>query len=278
MKNKAKVLFIAQEIDPYVHESVIADICRKFPQYTQEQGCEIRVFMPCYGHINERRNQLHEVQRLSGLNIIISDNDHPLVIKVASIQSARIQVYFIDSDDYFRRRGISADANGVPFNDNDERSVFFVRSVLETIKKLRWTPDIVYCAGWMAAIAPMFIKCSYSTDPFFAKSKIVFSIFDNQIDSPVAPNLESRLVFDFVKPEHFPELRNATRFQTDDLNCLALRYSDAAILETPNVSNRVREFIAENNIPTLPYGSPDNIGARQYSAFSHICPDLFPKE
>ena len=155
MKDPVKILFITQEITPYLPENELATICRELPQYVQEQGCEIRIFMPCYGHINERRNQLHEVQRLSGMNLIIDDCDHPLIIKVASIQSARMQVYFIDNDDYFRRRGIAADDQNNEYEDNDDRAVFYARGVLETIKKLRWTPDIIHCHGWMTALAPI---------------------------------------------------------------------------------------------------------------------------
>ena len=144
----AKVLFICQEIMPYVPETELSSICRRLPQIVQDNGNEIRTFMPKYGCINERRNQLHEVIRLSGMNLIIDDNDHPLIIKVASIQAARMQVYFIDNDDFFQRKALVCDESGVDFVDNDERSIFFVRGVIETVRKLRWTPDIVHCHGW----------------------------------------------------------------------------------------------------------------------------------
>lgn len=153
-----KVLFIAQEITPYLPESEIANVCRYLPQGVQERGREIRTFMPKYGNINERRNQLHEVIRLSGMNLIIDDTDHPLIIKVASIQAARMQVYFIDNEDYFQRKFTTEDENGNSFDDNDERSIFFVRGVMETVKKLRWVPDIIHCHGWMTALAPLYIK------------------------------------------------------------------------------------------------------------------------
>ena len=154
MTKATKVLFIAQEITPYLPDSEIATLCRNLPQGIQERGHEIRTFMPKYGNINERRNQLHEVIRLSGMNLIINDTDHPLIIKVASIQSARMQVYFIDNDDYFQRKQVLTDDNGNEFEDNDERSIFFVRGVMETVKKLRWAPDIIHCHGWLTALAP----------------------------------------------------------------------------------------------------------------------------
>lgn len=272
MKNQAKVLFISQEIDPYINETEIATICRRIPQYVQEKGCEIRIFMPCYGHVNERRNQLHEVQRLSGLNIIINDNDHPLLIKVASIQSARIQVYFIDNDDFFHRKGIARDEERKPFEDNDERSIFFVRSVLETIKKLRWTPDIILCSGWISALAPMYIKRSYITDPFFAKSKVVYSLYKERMMTPLRPNIESRLAFDFIEKSDYPEFSGQTRLNSETLDHIAVRYSDAVIAECEYVSDTIMQLIRERDIPFLEYAPVEEAGERQYHFFEQISP------
>ncbi len=272
MKNQAKVLFISQEIDPYINETEIATICRRIPQYVQEKGCEIRIFMPCYGHVNERRNQLHEVQRLSGLNIIINDNDHPLLIKVASIQSARIQVYFIDNDDFFHRKGIARDEERKPFEDNDERSIFFVRSVLETIKKLRWTPDIILCSGWISALAPMYIKRSYITDPFFAKSKVVYSLYKERMMTPLRPNIESRLAFDFIEKSDYPEFSGQTRLNSETLDHIAVRYSDAVIAECEYVSDTIMQLIRERDIPFLEYAPVEEAGERQYRFFEQISP------
>ena len=161
MTKANKVLFITQEITPYVSESEMANIGRNLPQAIQEKGREIRTFMPKWGNINERRNQLHEVIRLSGMNLIIDDTDHPLIIKVASIQSARMQVYFIDNDDYFQNRMQTADENGVEYDDNDSRAICYARGVLETVKKLRWCPDVIHCHVWMTALAPLYIKIAY---------------------------------------------------------------------------------------------------------------------
>lgn len=272
MKNQAKILFISQEIDPYINESEMALICRKLPQYVQERGCEIRVFMPCYGHVNERRNQLHEVQRLSGLNIIISDNDHPLLIKVASIQSARVQVYFIDNDDFFHRKGIARDEDRKPFDDNDERSIFFVRSVLETIKKLRWTPDIVLCSGWISALAPMFIKCSYITDPFFAKSKVVYSLYKERMMTPLRPGVDSRMAFDFITKNDYHEFNGQTRLTSEMLDHIAVRYSDAVIAECEVISDTIAALIQERNIPLLEYAPVEEAGDRHYKFFGQISP------
>ena len=156
-----KVLFITQEIIPYVAESEMSTVGRKLPQAIQEKGKEIRTFMPKWGNVNERRNQLHEVIRLSGMNLIIDDTDHPLIIKVASIQAARMQVYFIDNDDYFQHRLMERNEEGVEYPDNDERAIFYARGVLETVKKLRWCPEIIHCQGWISALVPLYIKKAY---------------------------------------------------------------------------------------------------------------------
>ena len=183
-KKNPKILFISQEIFPYLPESEIANQGRYLPQAAQERGKETRTFMPKFGLVNERRNQLHEVIRLSGMNLIIDDTDHPLIIKVASIQSARMQVYFIDNDDYFQRKNTITDDNGVEYDDNDERTIFYVRGVMETVKKLRWTPDIIHCQGWMTALAPLYIKKAYNEDPFFKNSKVVYSLFNDEFSKP----------------------------------------------------------------------------------------------
>ncbi len=164
---KAKVLFISQEINPYLEITPMSDISRYLPQGIQETGKEIRTFMPRFGCINERRNQLHEVIRLSGMNLIIDDADHPLIIKVASIQAARMQVYFIDNEEYFQRKYVFRDGKNKFYKDNDDRSIFFCRGVLETVKKLGWAPDIIHCHGWMTSLVPLLIKTAYKEDPLF---------------------------------------------------------------------------------------------------------------
>ncbi|MCK4854782.1 MAG: glycogen/starch synthase, partial [Bacteroidales bacterium] len=182
---QAKILFISQEITPYLPESEMSKIGRYLPQGIQEKGREIRTFMPKYGSINERRNQLHEVIRLSGMNLIIDDTDHPLIIKVASIQSARMQVYFIDNEDYFHDKYVLADENGDYFQDNDERAIFFARGVLETVRKLRWSPDVVHCHGWITALVPLYLKRTFVDDPLYNNSKIVYSVYNDDFNKPL---------------------------------------------------------------------------------------------
>ena len=183
-----KVLFITQEITPYVPESEQAIIGRDLPQAIQDKGREIRTFMPKWGNINERRNQLHEVIRLSGMNLIIDDTDHPLIIKVASIQAARRQVYFIDNDDYFLHRQMTSDEDGNDYEDNGERAIFYARGVLETVKKLRWVPEIIHCQGWMGAVVPFYVKTAYREEPSFANTKIVTSLFSKALKKDLGNN------------------------------------------------------------------------------------------
>ena len=267
-----KILFITQEIDPYIKETEIADICRKYPQHTQEKGCEIRTFMPCFGHINERRNQLHEVQRLSGMNIIIDDSDHPLIIKVATIQSTRMQVYFIDNEDFFHRYGIAKDKEGNFFDDNDERGIFYVRSVLETIKKLRWTPDIIHIHGWISALAPMYIKKSYSSDPFFANSKIIYSIYKDNFECAIREGFENRALFDEIEVSDTQSLAGAT-LNTETLHKLAVNYSDAVINASDTISEDLERYIKDKNIPYLPY-SEENMQEHYWNFFTEVYPAL----
>ena len=250
-----KVLFISQEIFPYLPESEIATICRDLPQGIQERGKEIRTFMPKYGNINERRNQLHEVIRLSGMNLIIDDNDYPLIIKVASIQSARMQVYFIDNDDYFQRKDTVSDDNGVEFEDNDERSIFFVRGVIETVRKLRWVPDVVHCHGWMTALAPLYIKRAFADDPCFKNSKVVYSAYDNAFKQPFRSIFARKLFLDGIKEDDLKDIDGDIDFSS--LNKLAFRFSDAIIQGSPEMDSKIKEDVDASGKLFLPYQSPD---------------------
>ena len=253
---EAKVLFIAQEITPYLPESEIANICRNLPQGIQDRGHEIRTFMPKYGSINERRNQLHEVIRLSGMNLIIDDTDHPLIIKVASIQSARMQVYFIDNDDYFQRKNVLVDDEGKDFDDNDERSIFFVRGVMETVKKLRWVPDIIHCHGWFTALAPLYIKKAYAEDPSFRDAKIVYSIYENKFDEPFSETFPAKLLWENIQEK---DLGFGLNEQVDfaRLSELAIRYSDGLIQASSQIDEEVAAIAKASGKPFLTYQDSD---------------------
>ena len=251
---QAKILFISQEITPYLPESEMSKIGRFLPQGIQEKGREIRTFMPRYGSINERRNQLHEVIRLSGMNLIIDDTDHPLIIKVASIQSARMQVYFIDNEDYFHRKYVLKDEKGEYFNDNDERAIFFARGVLETVRKLRWSPDIVHCHGWITALIPLYLKKSFIDDPLYNNSRIVYSVYDDDFDKPMRKDFSEKLLMDGIQKNDLSGLANPT---FENLTKLALDMSDATIMGSPEVNKSVLKYIKSLNKPVLEYKSPE---------------------
>ena len=253
MNEPNRILFLAQEIFPYLSdETPIRLINRRLPEYFQGKGWETRTFMPKFGAINERRNQLHEVIRLSGMNLIIEDADHPLLIKVASIQTARIQIYFIDNDDYFGRRKGIADENGVEHPDNDERCIFFARGAVETVKKLRWTPNIIYCSGWMGALAPLYLRTAYSDTPFFANSKIVLSLDDSEFKASFNSKFSQKLLIDGVSAN---DVRSIDGFQVgyEELMRLAIDYSDAIVLSTPNVNQHLLNYAQTSGKPIMPY-------------------------
>ena len=177
--SKLRILYVASEINPFLQTSEVADFVRKLPQDMQERGMEIRILVPRFGLINERKNRLHEVVRLSGINISVGEEEKPLVIKVASIPNAKLQVYFIDNEDYFHRKFVFFDKENNFYKDNDERAVFFCKGVLETVKKLGWAPDIVHCNDWVTSLIPMYLKTTYKNDPIFQKTKSVFTIYNN---------------------------------------------------------------------------------------------------
>lgn len=264
MSEPNRILFLAQEIFPYMaEETPIRLINRRLPEFFQGKGWETRTFMPKFGEINERRNQLHEVIRLSGMNLIIEDADHPLLIKVASIQTARIQIYFIDNDDYFGRRKGIVDDNGVEYPDNDERCIFFARGAVETVKKLRWTPNIVYCSGWMGALAPLYLRTAYADTPFFTNAKIILSLDDNDYKTPFNSAFTQKLLIDGLSEN---AVRSIAGFQVgyEELMRLAIDYSNAIILSTPNVNQRLLNYAQTSGKPILPYNGDD---LDNYAAF-----------
>ena len=245
-----KILFVNAAMFPYLPETRIASICRELPQGIQERRKEIRAFMPRYGCINERKNQLHEVIRLSGMNIIIGDVDRPLVIKVASISNARIQVYFIDNEDYFRRKQIYHDEQGNFFADNGERAIFFARGVLETVKKLRWAPDIIHCSGWISHVLPLYLKKAYKDDPIFTDAKVVLSLFEDTPAQTLSPGFARTLQFGGARESDISLPEPATGM---DLAKLAVQYSDGVILGSDSVDGSLVEYSKKSGLPLLEY-------------------------
>ena len=250
----SKILYVCQEITPYLPPTAISSECRLLAQAMQERGNETRTFMPRYGSINERRNQLHEVIRLSGMNLIIDDNDHQLIIKVASIPSARVQIYFIDNDDYFARKAVLTDAEGHWFADNDERAIFFARGVLETVKKLRWTPTVVHCHGWLTSVVPVYLKRIFADDPIFRDVKVVVSLYDDAFDGELDPQFAAKIAGEGVREKNLdilarPSYENLCRF--------VMEYADGVIVASQHVDEQVLRIARGSGKPMLEYQSPD---------------------
>jgi starch synthase len=248
---KKKILFINQEITPYVPDNSLSLMGKDLPQAMQERSHEIRTFMPKWGTINERRGQLHEVIRLSGMNLIINDTDHPLIIKVASIPSARVQVYFIDNDDYFGKRLMEKDEQGEDYPDNGERAIFFARGVLETVKKLRWIPDVIHCQGWMSAVVPFYVKTAYHDEPSFAETKVVTSLFSKGLVNDLGTNFKQCLEFREAKAELLKGYND--NFNILELGKLAIDYSDGIVQAEEVVNNELLDYAKTKGVPVLGY-------------------------
>jgi starch synthase len=261
-----KILFINTEIVPYMTDGRVASIGRQLPQSVQESGHEIRTFMPRFGLINERRNQLHEVIRLSGMNLIINDTDHPLIIKVASIQAARMQVYFIDNDDYFTRRALYADADGVEFADNLERCQFYARGVIETIRKLRWVPDVVHCQGWFAALAPLYIKKCFAEDPCFRNSKVVFSLYDDAFHTPFSTDFVKSVKREGITDADLAEVAGKPVTHAD-LCKLALKFSDGLVVMDPTADATVVDYAKSLGLPIMEHPADKEKYVEDYNEF-----------
>lgn len=267
MEGIQRVLFVNSEIYPYLPESDIAHVGRYLPQGVQESGREIRSFMPRYGCINERRNQLHEVIRLSGMNLVIGNLDYSLIIKVASISAARMQVYFIDNEDYFQRKFTYRDAAGKFFEDNGERAIFFARGAMETVKKLRWKPDIIHCQGWMSHILPLYLKKAYKDDPIFSNSKVVLSLYDDVTRDALSPGFANTILYGAIKPSDVTLTENADGME---LAKLAAQYADGIIMGCQEVDASLQEHCSKLGVPVLPYEESsfqDGSYVDRYNAF-----------
>lgn len=254
MKKKARVLFVSQEVTPYLDETPMGLIGRHLPQGIQERGKEIRLFMPKFGCINERRNQLHEVIRLSGMNLIIDDTDHPLIIKVASIQAARMQVYFIDNQEYFERKHTLTDKKGVHFADNDERSIFFCRGVIETVKKLGWAPDVVHLHGWMTGLMALYLKKSFKDNPLFADTKIVYSVYDDEFPGALHKDFAKKVSFEGIEKSDVELLKNPTFV---NVNKAIIDWADAVVKGSPKINSDIEKYIKKSGKSYLDYKNMD---------------------
>lgn len=248
--SKKKVLIVTQEMQPYTALSEIADIARKLPQYVQEQGMEIRVLMPRFGTINERRHRLHEVVRLSGMNIIVDDDDFPLIIKVASLPEARMQVYFLDNEDFFKRKAIFEKENGDLFEDNADRMVFFCKGVLETVKKFGWPPDIIHCHGWMTSLIPFYLKSAYKNEPLFQHSRVIYSIYDKSLENTFPDNFLDKASINNLTADDLSAYKNG---ESITLHQGAIEFADGVIKGSEVMQNGVTKALEEAGKPVLDY-------------------------
>lgn len=263
--DKKKVLIVTQEMDPYTAMNDIAHIARQLPQYVQEKGMEIRVLMPRYGLINERRHRLHEVVRLSGMNIIVDDDDYPLIIKVASLPKARMQVYFLDNEDFFKRKMMFEDAKGKPFDDNGERMIFFCKGVLETVRKFGWAPDIIHCHGWMTSLLPIYVKEAYKQEALFQSAKVIYSIYDQSYDRAFNDEFTEIAAINSLEPEDLHDFVEDGQIRLDKG---AIALADAFIIGSETISDEVQAYLDAANKPVLPLQDPESFKA-EYVEFYH---------
>ena len=249
MKDK-RILFVSSEVVPYLPETELSSTAFNVAKNAHSKGVQTRIFMPRYGVINERRHQLHEVIRLSGMNLVVNDMDMPLIIKVASIPKERMQVYFIDNEEYFKRKAVFTDEDDQLFEDNDERAIFFAKGVVETVKKLNWAPDIIHVHGWLASLLPLYLKEFYKEEPLFTESKIITSLYNNPFEGNLDETLADKVKFDNISEDKVSTIQ--TPNYTNILKS-AIENSDAIIHGSEEISEELNSFIAEKEVPVLEY-------------------------
>lgn len=256
MKDK-RILYVSSEVVPYLPETEISSMSFEAPRLVNQQGGQIRIFMPKYGNINERRHQLHEVIRLSGINLVINDLDMPLIIKVASIPKERIQVYFIDNEEYFKRKATLTDENGELFSDNDERAIFFAKGVIETVKKLNWAPDVIHVHGWLAALLPLYLKEYYKDEPLFNESKIITSVYNQSFNNTLNKDMFNKVKFDNINEDAIKSLEEPSY---ENLMKIAIDYSDALIVGSEELPESLNAHINSSEKPVLEHKNKDEFG------------------
>ncbi|MGI9593946.1 MAG: glycogen/starch synthase [Patiriisocius sp.] len=262
MKDK-RVLYVSSEVIPYLPETEISSMSFEAPKMVNNNGGQTRIFMPRYGNINERRHQLHEVIRLSGMNLVINDLDMPLIIKVASIPKERMQVYFIDNEDYFKRKATFADEEGTFFDDNDERAIFFAKGVIETVKKLNWSPDIIHVHGWLASFLPLYLRNYYGSEPLFENSKIVTSVYNQGFSGTLNAQVSDKIKFDAIDDQALTPLKNPT---FENVMKIAINNSDAVIVGSEEISEELQTFLEAQDKPVLSFQQKEDM-EREYLDF-----------
>ena len=256
--SKIKVLIATQDMQPYTELSEMAAITRRLAQYVQEHDMEVRVLMPKFGTINERRHRLHEVVRLSGMNIIVDDDDYPLIIKVASLPEARMQIYFLDNDDFFKRKSVFVDEAGEPFDDNVDRMVFFCKGVIETVKKFGWAPDIVHCHGWMTSLIPLYLKTAYRADPLFQNARVVYSVYADPLEKAVNDKFLAKAAINNVTSDDLHAYQNGTGIT---LHKGAVIFADALVKGSETLSEATEQLLNTADKPLLMHPGDEDFAA-----------------
>ncbi len=258
-----RILYVSSEVVPYLAENEVSSMSYEVPKMINDLGGQIRIFMPRFGNINERRHQLHEVIRLSGMNLVVNDVDMPLIIKVASIPKERIQVYFIDNDEYFKRKATFSDEDGTMYPDNDERAIFFAKGVVETVKKLNWVPDIIHVHGWMASLLPIYMKHYYKNEALFSETKIVSSIYSQSFDGTLDGEMLNKIKFDGIPHEAISDLETPNY---ENIITASIMHSDGVIIASESLSSSLTKFIESSGKPFLPFVPQDEF-AQAYTSF-----------
>ncbi len=253
--SKKRVLFVTQEMNPYTDASEVSELVAKLPQYTQEKGMEVRVLMPKYGVINERRHRLHEVVRLSGMNIIVDDDDFPLIIKVASLPGSRLQVYFLDNEEFFKRKFVFNDADDKPFDDNSDRMAFFCKGVMETVKKFGWPPDIIHCHGWMTSLVPTYLKTVYKDEPIFQNTKVIFSAYNNEYEKTFKPQFFTKAAINDISEDDLSDFKQGKKI---NLNTGGIAHADGIIQGSEKLDKVVLDAIKSGKTPSLDFVDEEN--------------------
>src|SRR6218665_126431 len=264
--SKLRILYVASEIDPFLQTSEVAELVRKLPQVMQEKGMEIRILVPRFGLINERKNRLHEVVRLSGINISFGDEENPLVIKVASVPNAKLQVYFIDNEDYFHRKSVFHDKENRFYEDNDERAIFFCKGVIETVRKLGWAPDIVHCNDWITSFIPLYLKTTYKKDPLFKHSKTVFTIYNNSFTHKFKSDLMGKVRMMDIDDKMLGHLKTA---DYEGFIKLGAKFADVVSVAGDNKKlDGLVKKIKEKKVETI--GKNDDFAESFYSLYTDL--------
>ncbi len=257
MSSKKRVLFLTQEMSPYTELSEISALLKILPLFTQDNGMEIRVLMPRFGNINERRHRLHEVVRLSGMNIIIDDDDYPLIIKVASLPGARLQIYFLDNEEFFKRKFVFRDGSKKLFEDNQDRMVFFCKGAVETVRKFGWAPDVVHCHGWMTSLVPLYLRTAYKDDPLFKKSKIIYSLYNESLHENFKEDFFTKASINNLQPKDLEAYQDGNGGV--NLHKGAIQYADALIQGAKELDPALAKEAKGSKKQMLEHQEPEDI-------------------